>query len=189
MLLDDLKQQTRLHHTRLEEINGMPRSRTEYVALLEAFYGYVVAWEKWLAKHVGADDAIRQGREKTPWLEADLNHFGYSAADRQALPQCSDLPTADSRDHLLGASYVLEGATLGGQFIARHLETTLGLTGGNGYRFFRSYGGEVGARWNDFRTELLRHSSPESDPRIIDGAKDAFDKLAVWFAARRPVAA
>ena len=167
----------------------MPGTREEYLALLEGFYGYVVAWEQELKRRVADDDFVRCGREKSGWLAADLEHFGYSETDRDNLPRCPGLPATPSRDHVLGACYVLEGATLGGQFIARHLEVTLGLSGGDGYRFFRSYGGEVGARWSEFRGELLRHSSPEADARIIAGAKDAFDKLAAWFASRRAAVA
>lgn len=189
MLLDDLKQQTRSDHTRLEAINGMPATRAEYVALLESFYGYVAAWERKLAEHVAAEDPLRQNREKTAWLEADLAHFNYAPADRDNLPLCSDLPSTASREHILGACYVLEGSTLGGQFIARHLERSLGLTDGQGYRYFRSYGGDVGAKWNAFREELVRHSSLDADPTIIAGARDAFEKLARWFAARRALAA
>lgn len=189
MLLDDLKQQTRPQHTRLEVINGMPATRDQYVALLESFHGYVTAWETSLAQQVGPDDPLRAGREKSTWLAEDLAFFGYSDADRAALPVCTRLPKTESRAQLLGACYVLEGSTLGGQFIARHLEQVLGLTDGQGYRYFRSYGPETGAMWQAFRQELLRHSSPETDPVMVDAARDTFDQLADWFTSRRAAVA
>ena len=97
MLLETLKQQTRQQHSALEEINALPQSLPEYVALLEAFFGFVEPWERKLAERLPATDPVRHGREKTAWLRADLMHFGYSAAAIAALPRCEDLPTTESR--------------------------------------------------------------------------------------------
>lgn len=189
MLLDELKQRTRSHHERLEQLNGMPATRGDYIALLESFYGFVAPWEQKLAAAAEPADPAWQGRAKSGWLEADLAHFGCSAEERANLPRCLRLPATTSRAERLGACYVLEGATLGGQFISRHLENTLGLAAGEGYRFFRSYGADVGAKWQAFRQELLQHSSPENDPVMIQAAQDTFEMLTQWFEARRAVAA
>lgn len=189
MLLDDLKTQTRQQHIQLEKMNGLPSSRAEYVALLERFYGFVAPWERRLGQCVASDDILREGREKTGWLEADLQHFALDAEQRDALPQCADLPDTSSRAAMLGACYVLEGSTLGGQYIARHLQENLGLKAGEGDRYFRSYGAEVGARWQAFRAELMAHSSPETDGEIIRAARDTFEKLGAWFAAKPEVTA
>ncbi len=189
MLLDTLKQQTRQHHDRLEQLNGLPSDRESYLHLLECFHGYVVPWEETLAARVPADDPLRQGREKSGWLSADLEHFSYTPAQRANLPRCGDLPASDSRAALLGACYVLEGSTLGGQYIVRHLQATLGVRDGEGNRYFRSYGSEVGAKWQAFRQELMQHSSPETDPVIVRSAQATFEKLAAWFGARLRVGA
>lgn len=183
MLLEDLKQQTRQQHSRLERLNGLPACLDDYVALLARFHGFVAPWERRLAERVPAADALREGREKTAWLEADLARFGFDAARIAGLPRCEDLPAGTGRLELLGACYVLEGSTLGGQFIARHLHEKLALNPGEGDRYFRSYGGEVGAKWQGFRAELMKHSSPENDPVIIRAAQETFEKLAAWFAA------
>jgi heme oxygenase len=187
MLLDTLKQQTRQHHTQLEDLNGMPATQADYLGQLEAFYGFVAPWEEAIARVLPADDPIRRDRRKTDWLEADLAHFGYSSARVAELPRCRDLPAIDSRAAILGAAYVLEGATLGGQFISRHLEQNLGLSRAAGMRFFQSYGPAVGTRWQEFRQELLRHSSPAHDGEILRAAQDTFAKLHAWFAARKGV--
>lgn len=189
MLLEDLKVQTRLQHTRLEAINGLPDTREDYIALLERFYGFIEPWERRLAGCVSAEDVVRAGREKTGWLEEDLAYFGRDEARRAALPRCDDLPETDSRAKILGACYVLEGSTLGGQFIARHLREKLGVKPGEGDRYFKSYGAEVGARWQAFREELTRHSSPENDPEIIAAAQRTFEQLGAWFAAQAEVPA
>ena len=187
MLLDNLKARTSAQHSNLERINGLPASRADYVTLLRRFHGFIAPWETCLAELLPAHDPLRAGREKTAWLEQDLASFGFGPADLAALPRCdaAGLPDTASRAHLLGACYVLEGSTLGGQFIARHLERHLGLPPGAGDRFFRSYGAEVGAKWQAFRAHLLAHSSPEADAIIIRSAQATFDKLAAWF--QRPV--
>lgn len=184
MLLDDLKTQTRRQHTQLEQINGMPVSRADYVGLLERFYGFVAPWERQLSQCVASDDVLREGREKTGWLEADLEHFEIGAERRARLPQCDDLPDTRSRAAILGACYVLEGSTLGGQYIARHLQENLGMKMGDGDRYFRSYGSEVAVRWQAFRAELMANSSPETDAEIIKAAQATFEKLGAWFAAQ-----
>lgn len=189
MLLDRLKQETRRHHERIEQLNGLPTTLPDYLAQLEGFYGFIAPWEEQVATILSPEDPVRNGREKTGWLKADLLHFGTDSTTLARLPRCTALPPAKTRTEILGAAYVLEGATLGGQFISRHLEQTLGFSGGQGYRFFRSYGPEVGPRWQAFRAELARASSPEADGIIVTSAQGAFDALHAWFAARRPVLA
>jgi heme oxygenase len=51
----------------------------------------------------------------------------------------------------VGCLYVLEGATLGGQFISRHL-ATLGIGPANGGLFFHGYGAKTGEMWKSFQT-------------------------------------
>lgn len=189
MLLEELKTQTRQQHAHLEKLNGLPATRADYVALLERFYGFVAPWEERLRQCVAEDDILRKDREKTAWLEADLAHFKLDANRRAALPQCDDLPDTNSRAAILGACYVLEGSTLGGQYIARHLQENLGVKAGEGDRYFRSYGADVGVRWQAFRGELMANSSPAADAEIIKAAQATFEKLGAWFAAKPEVLA
>lgn len=183
MLLQKLKSDTRSSHSRLEGLNGLPETREAYEAQLGLFLGFVEPWEARMAETLGPDDFLREGRGKTEWLRSDLRELGWDAARIAALPRCEDLPGGASRLELLGACYVLEGSTLGGQLIARHLRERLGLDVELCGRYFRSYGAEVGAKWQGFREELLRHSSSENDSKIIAAARDTFEKLAVWMSA------
>jgi heme oxygenase len=48
-----------------------------------------------------------------------------------------NLPVINSLGRLVGALYVLEGSTLGGQLISRQLNQHLGLTLNTGARFLR----------------------------------------------------
>lgn len=189
MLTDLLRLETRVHHERMEELNELPENRADYVALLASFYGFIAPWEAAVARVLPADDPVREGRAKTPWLEEDLEFFGCDAVRRAALPRAEALPSVASRAHILGAAYVLEGSTLGGQFIAQHVERTLGLGDGQGCRFYRSYGRDVRRRWDEFRGELLRVSSPEVDPIVLHAARTTFDQLHLWFSAQKACAA
>lgn len=189
MLTDLLRLQTRAQHERLEQLNELPATRAEYLAQLARYYGFVAPWEEAVARLLPSSDPIRQGREKRAWLELDLQFFGVDAEERRALPRAEALPPTETREQILGAAYVMEGSTLGGQIIAQHLERTLGLRGGEGYRYFRSYGPEVRRRWDEFRVELLRVSSPENDAAILHAARQTFDSLQGWFAAQKAVLA
>lgn len=184
MLLDTLKRETRASHEQLERLNPLPTTRAGYAAQLAAFYGFVAPWEERLAAVLPEEDPIRVGRAKTAWLEADLTYFG---CDYAALPRAagSQLPSTSSRPEILGAAYVLEGSTLGGQMISQHAERTLGLSDGAGYRFHRSYGPRVGAQWQAFRSELLLASSPEADASIVRAARETFDLLHAWFSLQK----
>src|SRR5688572_22975941 len=186
MLTDTLKAATREQHRLLEASNPLPDSLPDYIAKLVAFYGFVKPWEERVATALPESDPIRMGRTKAGWLEADLAFFGYDATRRGELPRASALPSTSSRAEILGAAYVLEGATLGGQVISRHLEATLGLRAGDGCRFFRSYGERVGSQWQEFRAELLRASTPADDPVIIEAARNTFALLHGWFSLRKP---
>lgn len=184
MLTEVLREQTREQHAQLEAGNSLPLTGPDYIVQLKTFFGFVEPWERALVRALPADDPIRADRLKTLWLEEDLDFFGIDAAQRQQLPRTTELPSLSSRPAVLGAAYVLEGSTLGGQIIARHLERTLGLRDGRGYRYFRSYGPDVGPRWQAFRAELLRASSAINDPVIVRAARDTFEILHRWFCQR-----
>lgn len=189
MLLDSLRLETRAYHDQLEQLNELPETRQDYIFQLATFFGFIAPWEAALAAALPESDPIRAGRAKTPWLEADLAFFGFDAAQIAALPRVATLPSTASRAEILGTAYVLEGSTLGGQVIADHLERTLGLRDGEGYRFFRSYGPQVGAQWQAFRAELARASSPETDGAILHAARDTFARLHAWFSMQKSVVA
>src|SRR5687768_13609585 len=114
MLTDLLRAKTQEHHRLMEISNPLPNSKAEYLTQLVAFFGFVAPWEDRVATALPETDPIRLGRAKTGWLEADLEFFGYDAAQRSRLPRASALPSTSSRAEILGASYVLEGSTLGG---------------------------------------------------------------------------
>ena len=78
----------------------------------------------------------------------------------------------------LGAAYVIEGSTLGGAFIHRHLASLLKLDDGQGIRFFDCYGTETGARWKQFLAALERAAlDPDGREQVLAGAVGTFELL------------
>lgn len=88
-------------------------------------------------------------RQKTPLLISDLLALGASRQQIVNLPDAA-IPDFAGPAGALGCCYVFEGATLGGQLIAKHLKDALGLDRRTGAAFFNGYGRATGAMWRSF---------------------------------------
>ena len=148
----------------------------EYVACISRMYGVVAAWEE--QAYRTAPDWLRDSlaeRKRLGMLDSDLAYFGHvSSEERSTLPQTNDVPS------LLGAMYVMEGSTLGGQQIARHVEKCMGLTTGFGNAYFVGHGDQTGRMWKEFCL-MLETRVPEDDARaVVQGAKAMFATFGEW---------
>ena len=185
-ILSELKETTRPQHDAIERRVDVMRpdlTRSEYRSLLERFYGFYAPVETRLeaihrATPLLADFAQRR---KTANLGTDLAALGLTPAQIAALPLCADLPHLDSPPETLGCLYVMEGATLGGQLISRHVIKTLALTPQAGCAFFSSYGDRVGSMWRAFGNHL-RHfeDDPAARQQIVAAAQETFRKMEQW---------
>jgi len=98
--------------------------RWRYAALLRAFYGFYRPAERAVdfyrfQPHDPCN--TRQHRRNAHLLRADLAALGERPDGVEARPLCRALPPFDSEPQQLGCMYVLEGATLGGQVVLRHV--------------------------------------------------------------------
>lgn len=188
MLMARLKEETRSYHDRVERdplsqgIVGPELSRAYYTMILEVYYGLYAPMDARLRAAADWDalgfDIAR--RMKEPMLRADLAHLGAPEASLDALPRCDSLPRTPSLPAALGCMYVLEGSTLGGQLIGRHIHATLGLGPGAGAAFFNSYGPEVGPMWKEFKALIEQHGAGHEDA-VIAAASAMFASLERWF--------
>jgi heme oxygenase len=184
-LLDRLKAETRQAHDHIErvvDVKARVSSLTAYRQLLARFYGFHAVWEA-EAQAIIADPDLLAGRSRTPLLVRDLTALGADPADIRNLPLSPPVLRAPVLAEALGAMYVVEGSTLGGSIVAKHVERTLGLGPGTGCAYFRSYGAEVGSRWRDFKARLLALSSPNTDDQVVAAANRTFAHLSAWFAS------
>jgi len=93
------------------------------------------------------------------------------------------LPEVKSITEALGCLYVLEGATLGGQVIGRHLKKNLALDEDRGCAFFCSYGDEVGLMWQSFQETLRSYCSKygsTEEAQLVKSACETFASLDYW---------
>lgn len=184
-LLETLRTGTALLHVALEKRLPFFSERLDtewYRRLLQAYYGFYAPMEVALYDSglipEGFDPVLRV---KTPTLLHDLNALGVDERTVHALPRCTELPTFDTSDACLGALYVLEGATLGGQVLRREMAQRLGVNADNGGAFLDVYGAETGRRWKDFLDYLGR--LPLDTPakrRAVDAARSTFSCFEQW---------
>jgi heme oxygenase len=186
-VLRELRTATASEHALVERTLGLMDAdldRPRLTGALAAMHGF------WSAAEAGLDrwadrcpeDAARldwSTRRRTALFAADLHTLGAEPDGRVA-----PLPAVAGTDEALGRLYVLEGSTLGGSFIDRHLAARAELTGGARLRAFSPYGERTGAMWHAFRAATRAHVAAGGDAaRVVAAARTTFAVLADWCAA------
>jgi heme oxygenase (biliverdin-IX-beta and delta-forming) len=178
MDLKRLRQETATQHAATEETVPLMRdtlTRTEYAECLRRFYSVVHAWDTWCDAHAPVDLLpLLKGRRRADLLVNDLLYFGEPVPSVTSWDRMQQTVSGDPRSVFLGRMYVMEGSTLGGHYIAKHVEERLGLTLGEGDSFFVGYGDATAARWQEFRAVLVEVPDAEADT-VIDSAKEMFE--------------
>lgn len=182
MLLDKLRLSTQSRHAVLERelaLTSPTLSRERMKTVLERFFGFAVVWEEAVATAL-ADERFFGPRRKLHLLRKDLEAFGLSSDQVAALPRCGAAKgLAADPDAAMGSLYVLEGATLGGKFIDRHLRSLAAMPV-PALTFFNPYGSLTGAMWMAFCVRATTRSSQRRDLEMICAAVDTFDVVHQW---------
>jgi heme oxygenase len=185
-LRDELREKTAHLHRQTEialDLMCPTVSLEKYLSVLQLLHAVYSVIEPGIVSHAGWTGLglDMRARRKLPLLEADLA-FIEGKIGTKSPPLATELewprPLLDSFPAVLGAAYVVEGSTLGGTIIDRHLSQVLGLDGGPGMRFFHGYGDETGTRWKDFVDALNRAPLDATGrQRASDGAIQTFELL------------
>ncbi|MBF5046643.1 biliverdin-producing heme oxygenase [Aggregicoccus sp. 17bor-14] len=200
-ILQRLKEETREHHARAEAAMRLldpALSPALYRRHLEALYGLYAPLEGQLEGLLsgaqGAEALELPRRWKRTFLARDLTALGHDAQSLERLPRAPPLPL-EGVPEALGAMYVLEGATLGGQLLLRHLTRHFsGQYSGHpvgDFTFFRAYEEALGPMWRAFGEALVRATPDEPfAQRVVRGAHLTFDAFERWLdeALRAPPA-
>ena len=142
----------------------------DYQQLLGSYYSLYHQLEAAIKLYITQQpiDFDYQPRYKTPLL---LNDLKYWHIKPEPLACQIVVPDLNSLGALLGLLYVLEGSTLGGQFIAQHLKLTYGYTRSTGSDFYSAYGEQTTTHWQSFISYLNSFSDqPDLAAIAIDTA-------------------
>ncbi|WCS23388.1 biliverdin-producing heme oxygenase [Methylobacterium sp. NMS14P] len=149
-----------------------------YRDLLGRLYGFHAVWEAAIGSGL-ADEPFLAPRRRLALLAADLGHLGLHPGAVAALPGPA-APVFHGPAAATGALYVLEGSTLGGQLIGRHIAGLHGFSGA-GLAYYRAHGPAAGAMWAAFRTRLDAFGDdPAAEAALTGAAVSTFAAMRAW---------
>jgi len=195
MMLEALREKTRLHHKEIEQnrlLSELVRptlTRDVYIEVLARFYGFLKPLKDELLRNgaeTGAEtgyEALLRDRLRTELLERDLAQLGVDADALRGIPLCTELPACDRPSRCLGILYVVEGSTLGGQMIAAAVKNSLGIGAESGAAYFIGYGASTRKVWEETCRVLEEFGQGTETERAeaVAAAADTFDQLNRWF--------
>ncbi len=186
MIQERLKKDTRSNHDTLEELmfadsimNGT-LTLEQYKQLLTTNYLVHEALEDLLFNELYdqvGDELQLYRRRKLPALLIDLHELEMEAPEWAGREQGAESDALNEAS-VLGALYVLEGATLGGHVIVKRLAVNPLLNRLNlGFPYYQVYGSELIPNWKKF-CEVLNKQPESAYPIILDGARRMFEYIA-----------
>ncbi len=187
---EHLRRATADQHRRLDHglryILSDRLSPDRYVKLLAAFFGFYVPLENSFAHWEMTSPPLGLPIiRRSALLRRDFRAFGGTP---EHMAMCADVPTFSRSGEIAGAIYVVEGACLGGQVIARAVMQQLGIGRDNGAAFFTGDGARTAGRWKQVLAWLdARDRSPSERGEMVDGACRTFGGLSQWLLAREVV--
>lgn len=158
---------------------GLDRSRlADVLARLHAFWAAAESGlDDWADRHPADAAAVDWPRRRRAALFAEDLRGLDADSGTSGRPY---LPPVPGTDAALGRMYVLEGATLGGTFIDRHLAGLPQLAGVR-VRAFSPYGADTGAMWHAFRRATrTRVADGGNAADLVAAARETFGVLAAW---------
>ena len=187
-----LRVETRAQHEATEAIPfstailGGILPRASYAAQLAALLPVHRALETAIAdrSHPSFGAVWSDDMQRTPLLEADLDDLGTTEEEaRMARPEAMELAgwieDLAARDPVavLGVLYVLEGSTLGGAVLRRHLASAYGLTDA-GLRYYSPYGIHPKPHWVAFSERMdAAITDPGDADRVVAAASETFIRI------------
>lgn len=168
-LLSTLKNSTREQHLRLHDIVGslaMLDSLEHYSAALQRYHLAVSSVESaaksYLARRQLTDAASLLELDwdarlvKADWIECDLENLASAPLPAGSVGDISlDIYT---QGELVGATYVVEGMTLGGRQMLKALSDRFGEKTIDATNFFGSYGQQIGLKWSEWKSWAIQQN-------------------------------
>lgn len=184
--LQELRNRTEPFHKSIEQLPISSSILSKEVTLrnyrdyLIVLYPFVKEFEASVYPQVQHVVADLESRKKTALLFNDLQSLGIQPEELDIFDDVF-FKQNDTVAGALGCSYVLEGSTLGGQFISRHLEKVLGenVTGSLGY--LKAYTTKTGSMWKNFLNTFCELTVREGhQDEAITSSIGTFQLLEKW---------
>lgn len=183
MFSDTLKEETQQNHVDLEK-KIVPRikaiqSEQDYITLLKLFYSYFGALET-LVQSVLNTSLLPDSTSRRK-SEAILNDICALGGDTPNLAGVADLPEISDHAAALGAMYVMEGSTLGGQIISKMIAKALPGKTDDALSFYKGYGENTMPMWIAFKNAMNEHAvTADIQKKVINAANETFLKFSQW---------
>jgi len=185
LFLASLRQNTAESHQKLEDSERSKAilrpsvTLADYQTYLVKMYGITKVCEDQVFPLIEAVVPDLSERYKSAYILEDLAKTGYPEE------KLADLPVFDytfsSVSEALGFMYVIEGSTLGGRVLYKHIHQALGLNAENGARYFWGYGPQTGILWKSFIAALAGFAVEKDESvKIIESAVQTFAYTDNW---------
>lgn len=185
LFLVNLRQATANSHKQLEEnyyskaIQEPSVTLQNYQTYIAKLYGIIRASENDVYPVLNSILPDINERYKAAYIVDDLTNTGISLSKAQELPVYNF--TISSVAEAMGVMYVLEGSTLGGKFLYKHINKALGLNAENGASYFWGYGQHTGPLWNSFISLLSNYAVEKNcEDEVISSAVQTFSNIDRW---------
>lgn len=174
-----LKEETAELHQSLENLPLSKRllqpdlTREEYLQYLDLMNDVISEVELEIFPLVSSVISDIDQRKKVHTFQHDFDSLNFEIKGKKEVFDLSN------KENLLpfglGILYVIEGSTLGGKVIFKHVQKALGLDQNNGASYFYGYGEKTGDFWKSFMIQLSNYENlHQNGDEIIAGANFAF---------------
>jgi len=188
IFLNELRTATGPMHKALEEneisatLMSPGVSLTDYAFYLRCMGEVMKCYDTVVLPAVSSIVTDAENREKAKDIEQDLEYLYGAGAKKKDTHPFVGFTGNPSLAYALGYAYVIEGSTLGGRVILKHIANALKLEE-KGTKFFNGYGAETGRFWKGFleafTTNIMENKTQED---AIQGAIDGFSDIGRHFA-------
>ena len=181
-----LKEATSLQHGEIEQSMDMmssEMSRAKYENIIAKF----AVFFNWVEPEIDCREDLPpklewNKRKKSELLARDLKVLGLAPATSNLPGEFQ--PPLKSLPEVLGALYVLEESTLGGQMLAAHFDHHFSITPVTGGAYYNAYGAQTAALWRKYIKVLENEIKTENELQLaVNAAQKTFLGLNGWMCA------